>query len=93
MKSIGTTLLKLLLALSFAVTLSVQAQAACHGRFANPVTDVCWECLFPLTIGHNLSLTGSTFSDVKTDADALCACRGEAPCYHIKPQQEHLSEY
>lgn len=78
MKSIGTTLLKLLLALSFAVTLSVQAQAACHGRFANPVTDVCWECLFPLTIGHNLSLTGSTFSDVKTDADALCACRGEA---------------
>ena len=23
----------------------------CHGRFANPITDICWNCLFPLTIG------------------------------------------
>jgi len=23
----------------------------CQGAFANPVTDICWKCLFPLTIG------------------------------------------
>jgi conjugal transfer pilus assembly protein TraU len=22
----------------------------CHGRFVNPITDVCWKCVFPLTI-------------------------------------------
>ena len=21
----------------------------CHGRFVNPLTDVCWSCLFPYT--------------------------------------------
>ncbi|MCY4479859.1 MAG: TraU family protein, partial [Rhodospirillales bacterium] len=24
---------------------------ACTGRFVNPLTDVCWECLFPISIG------------------------------------------
>lgn len=23
----------------------------CEGNFVNPITDVCWECLFPITIG------------------------------------------
>ncbi|MGH6977792.1 MAG: hypothetical protein ACRED4_00630, partial [Brevundimonas sp.] len=23
----------------------------CSGRFVNPITDVCWSCLFPLTLG------------------------------------------
>lgn len=23
----------------------------CHGRFINPITDICWSCLFPLFIG------------------------------------------
>lgn len=28
-----------------------QAQGKCQGRFVNPVTDICWKCLFPLTLG------------------------------------------
>ena len=24
---------------------------ACSGRFVNPVTDICWSCLFPISIG------------------------------------------
>ncbi|HIF4013580.1 TPA: conjugal transfer pilus assembly protein TraU [Yersinia enterocolitica] len=34
---------------------SVRSQAAsaeCEGRFVNPITDVCWECIFPVTIGN-----------------------------------------
>ena len=23
----------------------------CVGRFANPITDICWECAFPMAIG------------------------------------------
>ncbi len=23
----------------------------CQGHFVNPITDICWDCLFPITIG------------------------------------------
>lgn len=31
--------------------------ANCHGKFMNPITDVCWSCIFPLTIGKNQVMT------------------------------------
>ena len=34
--------------------LSPPATAAgptCNGKFVNPITDVCWSCLFPLSVG------------------------------------------
>lgn len=31
--------------------ISVQAKN-CQGHFVNPLKDVCWKCLFPLSIGH-----------------------------------------
>ena len=27
------------------------ADAACEGRFVNPITDICWSCIFPLSLG------------------------------------------
>ncbi|MHC0449638.1 MAG: TraU family protein [Candidatus Lariskella arthropodorum] len=24
---------------------------ACQGRFLNPITDICWSCIFPITVG------------------------------------------
>ncbi len=27
----------------------------CKGQFINPITDVCWECLFPITIGGSVA--------------------------------------
>lgn len=24
----------------------------CTGNFVNPITDVCWDCIFPLSIGN-----------------------------------------
>ena len=56
-----------------------QSLAACYGKITNPVTDVCWECVFPITVGQNTSLiSASGFTDVTTDADSLCSCMGEA---------------
>jgi hypothetical protein len=46
--------LRLLLTLIAAFILAPSAQAAgptCHGKFVNPITDVCWSCLFPLSVG------------------------------------------
>ena len=28
---------------------------ACSGRFVNPITDICWSCLFPISIGSSKS--------------------------------------
>ena len=51
------------------------ALAACYGKITNPVTDVCWECVFPITVGQNTSLISSSgFTDVTTDADSMCSC-------------------
>ncbi|WP_367190386.1 TraU family protein [Burkholderia sp. Ed8] len=30
----------------------------CVGRFANPITDICWECAFPMAIGSVTFLRG-----------------------------------
>lgn len=55
--------------------LSLNAFAACYGKITNPITDVCWECVFPITVGQNTSLISpSGFRDVATDADGMCSC-------------------
>ena len=36
------------------IALAPPATAAgptCSGKFVNPITDVCWSCLFPLSVG------------------------------------------
>ena len=34
------------------------ADAECQGNFVNPITDVCWECLFPISIGSVALMSG-----------------------------------
>ncbi len=44
---------KLLLSL-FIIANAINVSAnplSCHGRFINPITDICWSCLFPMFIG------------------------------------------
>jgi hypothetical protein len=36
--------------------------ANCQGRFVNPLTDICWSCLFPMTIG-GANVSGPGFED------------------------------
>ena len=44
-------LLALTLGLAFAATPAQAVPSNCTGKFVNPVTDVCWSCLFPLSVG------------------------------------------
>jgi len=32
------------------ITFSFPGYCMCNGNFVNPVTDICWKCVFPLTI-------------------------------------------
>lgn len=43
-------LLALVLA-SIIITSQADSTTSCHGRFVNPITDICWTCIFPMFIG------------------------------------------
>ena len=44
----------------------------CNGRFVNPITDICWSCLFPITIGP-VSI-GEGREDTKNASSPICLC-------------------
>ena len=47
----------------------------CTGKFANPITDICWSCILPITIG---AATVATLGqeDIENPASPLCVCPG-----------------
>jgi conjugal transfer pilus assembly protein TraU len=50
----------------------------CQGRFVNPLTDICWSCLFPLTIG-SISVVSSDLPDTDNPSSPVCACGSPIP--------------
>lgn len=50
----------------------------CTGRFVNPVTDICWSCLFPLSVG-GLDLFPGKRPDPKNPSSPICACSTPVP--------------
>ncbi len=49
------------------------AHANCYGRVVNPVTEVCWSCIFPITIGDT-SINGSG-DDLDTGNPGKAGCK------------------
>jgi conjugal transfer pilus assembly protein TraU len=54
------------------------AEAKCTGRFVNPITDVCWECTFPISIG-NAKLFSSDNPGTDNPSLPICACSAPVP--------------
>jgi conjugal transfer pilus assembly protein TraU len=55
-------------------SVNVWAGATCHGKFPNPITDICWSCTLPLSIGGARALS---MGQEDTDNDAgnpFCTC-------------------
>jgi conjugal transfer pilus assembly protein TraU len=65
----------ILLIISIALTISSNAFAktACHGKFVNPITDICWSCLLPISIG-SMHVTSSKHPDTKNPSLPVCIC-------------------
>ena len=64
----------------FALTLAViatPAAAKCNKKFLNPISEVCWDCIFPISIGF-ISLFGGR-PDTKNQAFPFCLCPGFPP--------------
>lgn len=57
--------------------LSSNANVTCKGHFVNPITDVCWHCLLPISIG-NMQIGASSIApskrDTKNPSSPLCGC-------------------
>jgi len=45
----------------------------CTGKFMNPITDICWSCMFPLTIGSAAILTMDQ-EDIENVGSPICMC-------------------
>ena len=54
--------------------------APSEGRFVNPITDVCWSCLFPLTLG-SIPLFKGDKPDTDNPSSPVCACPAPAPLF------------
>ncbi|MDF3047704.1 MAG: conjugal transfer protein [Candidatus Midichloriaceae bacterium] len=81
-KRIISSFLKLVKDITLTVILillcSQSVQAKCTGRFANPITDVCWECIFPISIG-GVKLFSSDNPDTDNPSLPICACGVPVP--------------
>jgi conjugal transfer pilus assembly protein TraU len=71
MKLLGLLLLLLL----FVITPAI---AKCHGNFVNPLTDICWSCIFPLSIGAG-KVVGSNNPDPPNPKWPVCSCGSPVP--------------
>ena len=47
---------------------------SCTGRFVNPLTDVCWECLFPISIGSVRMGRAAGAPDTPNPSSPICNC-------------------
>ena len=56
--------------------ISENASVTCKGHFVNPITDVCWGCLLPISIGGFEIGKGVTPKkrDIKNPTSPVCAC-------------------
>ena len=54
--------------------LSFHSAFSCPGRFVNPLTDICWSCLFPLSIGPVKVNIGGR-EDTPNPSGLICWCR------------------
>ncbi len=68
---------QLIISLLLVLSLTSATQAKCVGRFVNPVTDICWSCIFPITIaGMKVSRNGE---DTPNSRMVLCTCSRPIP--------------
>ena len=68
----------MLAAFGFLYSGTASAQA-CSGRFVNPITDVCWECLFPISIGPISIGSASGAPDTANPGSPICFCGSPIP--------------
>ena len=76
-------LMILALCLSFNSFHAYGEGAPCEGTFVNPITDICWACLLPITIGSvPVAASSLGLPDTKNPALPVCGCKAPPPVYY-----------
>lgn len=70
-----------LLLLSTLLFTGIANSGICHGKMLDPINDICWHCLFPITIG-NTPLSGSDLPDTTNPHKLLCRCK-DTPLFGV----------
>jgi len=68
---------KIIISLIMVIFLPMSSYAStCHGRFVNPISDICWSCLMPISIGgFNIGKGQAPKKrDSKNPTSPLCGC-------------------
>ena len=73
MRSCDRLIVSALLVAVLALSAPAIAGPTCHGRFMNPITDICWSCVFPLSIG-SVSILADGQDDIGNSGSPVCFC-------------------
>ncbi|MDY6850421.1 MAG: TraU family protein [Thermodesulfobacteriota bacterium] len=66
-------------ALAWLIAPQTAAAEPCYGRFPNPFTDVCWKCVFPISIGPLKVDMG--MEDAGDSVPLICTCPAPPPVF------------
>ena len=69
----------LLLTMGFSTTAAAQG-GSCSAKFINPITDICWDCLFPMTLG-SVPLVPSSYPDTPNPSSPVSFCPKPPPIF------------
>ena len=58
---------------------AASADSACEGRFVNPITDICWSCIFPLSLG-SIKVSQGTYDNYSTGNPTELECQILSRC-------------
>jgi conjugal transfer pilus assembly protein TraU len=66
----------IILIMAILMPFSVSANITCQGRFVNPITDICWSCILPISIGSiNIGKgVAPKKRDTKNPSSPICMC-------------------
>ena len=65
----SSLLSRMFIALSLMIS---SVHSKCVGKFLNPVTDICWSCVFPITLGGVNVMKGR--QDTENPRRVICTC-------------------
>lgn len=63
-----------LIVVLYCLTIQNSYAKKCTGEFVNPISDICWSCLFPITIGKFEIIGSDTLADTGNPSSPVCIC-------------------
>lgn len=60
--------------LAIALPTMAEESLNCSGKFPNPVTDICWSCILPITVGGTTLGDQDAQEDIENPTNPVCSC-------------------